>query len=95
MHVDLPKFVQLYEKLFSIDLTGSVPDICISLNTVASPPRVISRIHLTPRFHSGSIKFNGAQSLTASVSSPKSPLASITAKLCSPNVPVTMIRSPG
>jgi hypothetical protein len=36
MRVDLPKFTQLYKKLFEIDYTGSVPGIRASLSSVAS-----------------------------------------------------------
>ncbi len=36
MSVDLPKFTELYEKLFEIDYLGSVPGICASLDSVAS-----------------------------------------------------------
>ena len=36
MRVDLPKFKALYEKLFEVDYDGSVPGICVPLNSVAS-----------------------------------------------------------
>src|SRR5438445_4224531 len=36
MRVHLPKFTQLYEKLFEVDYTGSVPGIRASLNSVAN-----------------------------------------------------------
>ncbi len=35
MRVDLDKFKQLYAKLFEIDFTGAVPDICVPLNTAS------------------------------------------------------------
>jgi len=36
MRVDLTKFKALYDRLFQIDYDGTVPGICVSLNTAAS-----------------------------------------------------------
>ena len=36
MGIDLQKFDRFYQRLFEIDFTGAVPEICISLDSVAS-----------------------------------------------------------
>jgi hypothetical protein len=56
MRVDLPKFTQLYEKLFEIDYTGSVPGIRASLNSVASIRTATSKgaPFLPPIYHQDS-----------------------------------------
>jgi hypothetical protein len=48
MRVDLPKFEQLYGKLFEVDYNSAVPGICVGLNSAASIRAATSKRRVVP-----------------------------------------------